>query len=238
MNFPSPRRWSSSTADIPSARSQMLIDRLREPRSLLLGAIAMLIALAAPPIRQLLEVSMVSQMLAQMPLLALAGWMAAAAVPTGTRAAIERWNRHGVTGLVLATVTGACWMLPRALDAAVAVEAVALAKYASVPFLIGMPLALSWPRMGFVVRGVFLSELIASLFRLGWLYRVSPVRLCSRYPLEDQQRLGLCLLVIGAALFTGVALKLLFGRFGAPENTRAAANAYHQDCAPQHGMRG
>ncbi len=231
-------RRSASVADRLTAQSQMLIDLLRAPRSLLLAAIAMLIAVAAPPIRQLLEASMVTQMLVQIPLLAVAGWMAAAAVPTGAREAIERWNRHGVTGLLLATVTGACWMLPRALDAAVAVEAVALAKYVTVPFLIGMPLALSWPRMGFVVRGVLLSELIASLFRLGWLYRVSPVRLCSRYPLEDQQRLGLYLLMIGAALFTGVALKLLFGRFGTLDGTRAAANAYDESCAPQHDMRG
>jgi hypothetical protein len=44
--------------------------------------------------------------------------------------------------------------------------------------------------------------------------------------------------MIGAALFTGVALKLLFGRFGTPDGTRAAANAYDDTCAPQHGMRG
>jgi hypothetical protein len=74
-------------------------------------------------------------------------------------------------------------------------------------------LALSWPRMGFVVRGVFIVECIATLFRLGWLYLISPERLCNLYLLEDQQRLGQWLLLIGAALFLVITWKLVWGRF-------------------------
>jgi hypothetical protein len=87
------------------------------------------------------------------------------------------------------------------------------AKYLTLPRLIGMPFALGWPRMGFIVRGVFLLELIATFFRLGWLYLISPERLCNNYLLDDQQRLGRYMLLIGAALFLGVAVKLLWGRF-------------------------
>ena len=88
---------------------------------------------------------------------------------------------------------------------------VVAAKYLSLPLLIGLPFALSWPRMKFIVRGVFLLEGIATFFRLGWLYLISPERLCNLYLLDDQQRLGQYMLVIGAALFLGVAGKLLLG---------------------------
>jgi len=67
--------------------------------------------------------------------------------------------------------------------------------------------------MGFIVRGVFVVECIATLFRLGWLYLISPERLCNLYLLEDQQQLGQWLMLIGAALFLAVACKLVWGRF-------------------------
>jgi hypothetical protein len=66
--------------------------------------------------------------------------------------------------------------------------------------------------MGFVVRGVFLLELIASAFRLGWLYLVSPTRLCSNYLLSDQQQLGKYLFAIGIATCLVLAWKLMWGR--------------------------
>ena len=123
------------------------------------------------------------------------------------------WNHRGITGLVLASVASAYWMLPRTLDASVTVPLLGAAKYLSVPLLIGLPFALGWPRMSFIVRGVFLVEFIATFFRLGWLYLVSPERLCNNYLLDDQQRLGQYMLLVGAALFLGVAGKLLWGRF-------------------------
>ena len=118
-------------------------------------------------------------------------------------------------------------MLPRTLDAAVTDPLVAAAKYVSAPLLIGLPLALSWPRMGFIVRGVFLVECIATFFRLGWLYLISPDRLCNLYLLEDQQRLGQLLLLIGAALFLGVAVEARVGtlRFAFGRRSDAAADA-------------
>ena len=85
--------------------------------------------------------------------------------------------------------------------------------YVSVPLLIGPPFALAWPRMSFIVRGVFLLECIATFFRLGWLYLIWPERLCNNYLLDDQQRLGQYMLLIGAALFLGLAGKLIWGRF-------------------------
>ncbi|MBS0318705.1 MAG: hypothetical protein JSR49_16440 [Proteobacteria bacterium] len=187
------------------------------------GALALLACalLAVPPLRQLLEASMTLQMLVQIPLLAAAGWWLAGALPRRAADALGHWNAGGITGLVLASMTAMVWMVPRALDAAVDVPWVEIVKFASVPLLIGLPLGLSWPRMGFVVRGVFFMEFVATCFRLGWLYLASPDRLCSNYLLGDQQRLGRFLLLIGAEVLLLLAGKLLFGRF------RFADDAHH-----------
>lgn len=168
--------------------------------------------LVVPPIRQALQATMTAQMLVQIPLLVIAGWLISGAVPRRVDAALARWNSAGVTGVLLASVTAAMWMLPRMLDASVDEAWVAAAKFTSIPLLIGVPLALSWPLMAFVVRGVFLLELTASAFRMGWLYLVSPMRLCSNYLLSDQQLLGRLLLVLGAALCLLLAWKLIWGR--------------------------
>jgi hypothetical protein len=170
-------------------------------------------ALLLPPVRAWLEASMTLQMLVQIPLLIGVGYLLASALSERLDASIARWNHHGISSLVLASLAGMLWMLPRSLDAAVSEPWMALAKFTSVPLLIGLPLGLGWPRMGFVVRGVFLLELIATFFRLGWLYLVSPVRLCNNYLLDDQQRAGQYMLVIGGVILAGVMAKLLWGRF-------------------------
>jgi hypothetical protein len=54
--------------------------------------------------------------------------------------------------------------------------------------------------------------LIATAFRLGWLYLISPTRLCSNYLLSDQQQLGKFLLGIGIAMCLTLAWKLMWGR--------------------------
>ncbi|MGH8802005.1 MAG: hypothetical protein ACREX6_06885, partial [Casimicrobiaceae bacterium] len=125
---------------------------------------------------------------------------------------LVRWNHRGISGLLLASLASMVWMLPLAMDAALDDPQVALTKFLSVPLLIGAPIALSWPRAGFVVRGVALLELTATAFRLGWLYLISPVRLCSNYLLDDQQQLGRFLLAIGFAIVLMLAWKLLWGQ--------------------------
>jgi hypothetical protein len=183
------------------------------PRLAPTAAAVLFAALLLPPVRAWLEASMTLQMLVQIPLLIGVGYLLAGALPERLDASIARWNHHGITSLVLASLAGILWMLPRSLDAAVSEPWMALAKFTSVPLLIGLPLGLGWPRMGFVVRGVFLLELIATFFRLGWLYLVSPLRLCNNYLLDDQQRAGQYMLVIGGVILACVMAKLLWGRF-------------------------
>lgn len=191
--------------------------RLRHPGRF---AVLAMLVLLAPPLRHALESSMTAQMLLQLPLLAGVGALLAQALPAPGLARIARWNHLGISGLVLASVASAFWMLPRTLDASVTEPLVAAAKYISLPLLVGLPFALSWPRMSFIVRGVFLLEFIATFFRLGWLYLISPERLCNLYLLDDQQRLGKYMLVIGSALFLGVVGKLIWGRFESSPQTR------------------
>lgn len=151
------------------------------------------------------------QMLAQIPLLALAGWCLAQGAPGWLGRRLVNWNHNGISGLLLASLTGMVWMLPLALDAALDNAWITLAKFLSIPLLIGAPVALSWPRAGFVVRGVVLLELTATVFRLGWLYLISPVRLCSNYLLDDQQQLGKLLIVVGFTIVLLLVWKLMWG---------------------------
>ncbi|MEO8837267.1 MAG: hypothetical protein ABI351_00980 [Herbaspirillum sp.] len=154
---------------------------------------------------------MTSQMLAQIPLLVLAGWWFAQGTPDWLQRHLAVWNHRGISGLLLASLTGLVWMLPLTLDAALSDPRVTLAKFLSVPLLIGAAVALSWPRAGFVVRGMVLLELIATMFRLGWLYVISPVRLCNNYLLDDQQRLGQLLIWVGCATILAFAWQLMWG---------------------------
>lgn len=196
---------------------------MRAPLSRALVAVLAGLVMATPAFRRWLEASMTLQMLVQMPLLAIAGWWLASLVPLCIRNRLARFDAGGVTGLVLASAVSLPWMLPRAMDAAVDVPWVAFAKFASLPLLVGLPFALSWPRMGFVVRGVFFAEAIAMCFRLGWLYLASPERLCANYLIGDQQRLGRWLLVIGVAVFLSLMALLIAGRFEAAANRHTPA---------------
>ena len=188
----------------------MMVPRRRHPW---LG-LALWLVLALPPVRHSLEATMTLQMLVQIPLLAMAGWWLASFLTRPAVDALSWWNRSGITGIVLASLAAVIWMLPRMLDAALENPWVALAKFTSVPLFLGMPLAISWPRAGFVVRGVWLVEIVAMAFRLGWLYMVSPVRLCSNYLLSDQQQLGKIMLAIGVAICLLLAWKLMWGHIG------------------------
>lgn len=173
--------------------------------------IALWLALVLPPVRAWLEVSMTLQMLVQMPLLALAGGWLVAFMPPTWRDGLARWNLHGISGLLLASVTSGIWMVPRMLDASVSQPEMVLAKFVSIPLLLGAPLALSWPRAGFVLRAAVLVEAVATAFRLGWLYLASPTRLCNSYLLDDQQRLGQALLWLGVVACLVMACQLIWG---------------------------
>ncbi|HEY8051336.1 MAG TPA: hypothetical protein VIE42_00840 [Steroidobacteraceae bacterium] len=186
-------------------------------------AALLFLVLLAPPVKHALEASMTMQMLVQIPLLVGVGLLLRAVLPERAVAVTASWDYGGVSGLLLASFAAAFWALPRSLDAAVTAPMMASLKYLTVPLLIGLPFAVSWPRMSFIVRGVFLLEFIATLFRMGWLYLIWPDRLCNNYLLDDQQRLGQYLVLAGVALCILSGWKLLWGRFDAFAETRRIA---------------
>ena len=177
--------------------SQMSAAVARVATGLVLAA-----AMMAPPVAGRLEATMVGHVVVQIPLLAAAGWLVGrAAAPAVDRSGVaDNLNRDGVAGLIVAVSASLIWMLPRSLDAALTVPLAEVAKFASVPLLIGLPLGLSWHRLPTLVRGFVWANLVSMLAVLGWLYLASPLRLCNNYLVSQQERLGSVLLTIAVAL--------------------------------------
>ena len=167
------------------------------------GGLMLIGLLAAPASRRLLEAQMATHMLVQIPLLALTGVLFASAIGARMRRSLEPYNEHGLPGMLAVLFASSYWMLPRALDAALDSAAMEVIKFLSLPLLVGLPLALSWPRVGPVGKGFVLANAVSMIGVIGWLYRQSPVRLCNYYLIDQQILLGDCLL--GLALLMGLA---------------------------------
>ena len=164
------------------------------------GALGLVLAL--PWTREAMESSMWRHMLLQFPAWLLAGALLAAALPPRARAAVARWNAHGIAGLVAVAVTLAVLMVPRVLDLALRRPDIEAAKLATL-LLAGVALCLSWRPAGLVVQFFFLGNLLPMMVVVGQLYIDSPLRLCNAYLLDDQARLGAWL--IGGAAVLGAA---------------------------------
>lgn len=167
--------------------------------------------LASPPLRALLESVMAAHMLVQLPLLAALGAYAAGSLPAGMRRWLDNGNAGGVPLTLLAVFAAAFWMLPRSLDGALNHGYMELAKFISLPLLVGVPLALSWHRLASIGRGFLWSNLLSMLVVLGWLYSVAPVRVCTNYLTDQQALLGRSLLFLAVLLTLWLVAGLLFG---------------------------
>ena len=157
-----------------------------------------------------LERHMVTHVLLLLPALAAAGWFAGRAIARswpGLRS--SDWNAGGATGLLTALLTGAFWMLPRSLDWSLSGPVGEVAKFISLPLLLGLPLALSWRRVQLLVRGFLKASAISMALTLAWVYANAPVRLCTSYLTGQQEQLGegfLWLAVLLGVLWTAPAL--------------------------------
>ncbi|WP_296753718.1 hypothetical protein [Thiobacillus sp.] len=176
------------------------------------AAIALVALLALPPLRAWLEASMAAHMLLQMPLLAAAGAFGALALPRRLARWLAAHNAHGVPLTLLAGLVSSYWMLPRALDAALADPWMELAKFASLPLLVGLPLALSWRPLGAIGRGFVAANVISMVAVAGWLYIVSPVRICNSYRVDEQALAGWLLVAVAGVLSVAWAAPAFFSR--------------------------
>jgi hypothetical protein len=165
----------------------------------------------APGVGGLLKHSMLSHMLVQLSALVLVGYgLGATLLRTHPRLSALA-HTHRWACLITAVTTMSVWMIPRLLDSAVENPWVDAVKALSLVLMAGVPLALAWRRLPVTARCLLHVEALATLWRLGWLYLESPIRLCNRYDLDDQWRLGYWMLALGAVYCTYLACVALAG---------------------------
>ena len=142
-------------------------------------------------------------MLVQIPLLTLAGVFAEQGWRTARRAsgadpqARRAWsyNDYGVPGLLLVSLIGAGWMIPKALDDALTDWRVAAFKYLGLP-VCGWLLRASLRRANQVIRIFFLGNFCWMSAIVGMIYLDQPVRLCNAYLQDDQSWAGRGLIML------------------------------------------
>lgn len=204
--------------------------RLRRSRRWhLLAAAALLLVLALPPVRHILEASMTRHMLVQFPLLALAGFLLAGTLPQPWLARVNRWNGYGITGLFSTALVLAVLMIPRVLDLALVDGRIECAKYLAL-ILCGAALRLSWQPAGLLVQGFFLGNVLPMTAVVGYLFESSPVRVCNAYLLDDQERLGQGMVWITAA--TGLLWFACLVRTLMRREATATGNGATESAAP------
>jgi hypothetical protein len=166
-----------------------------------IAAAAALGLLLSPPLRELLLSRMSLHMNVQLPLLLLCG---AGLVWPWQRAlgrALAPINRLGVSGLLVATGLFSLWMVPRALDTALASWQIDGLKIASL-LLAGGALAVSWRAAGAVVQAFFVGNAVWMAVTVGLLIAQSPSRLCNAYLEDDQRHAGYGLILLALAVGT------------------------------------
>ena len=164
-----------------------------------LGAV-FIVVLALPALRDMLERAMIAHMLVQIPLLAACGAIIASGTPPRWKHRVATWNRNGFSGILLALIASSWWMVPRALDSALANPVFEVAKFVTLPLLVGAPLALSWARLGGIGQAFVVANVLPMWAVVGWLYAAAPARVCNFYLVEQQVVAGRGLLWISAGL--------------------------------------
>lgn len=142
---------------------------------------------------------MTAHMLIQYPCLLLAGALLVKEVPARWLSASRRWNELGIPGLVGSALALALLMIPRVLDLALVDVGVEVMKILAL-LTTGAALRLSWRRAGVVIQAFFMGNVLAMTAIVGMLYQDSAVRVCNAYRLDDQQGLGVALVLIAIGI--------------------------------------
>lgn len=147
-----------------------------------------------------LEASMLGYMLVQIPGLIAAGYCFGKYLLAALPSRWFRWDPGGACFTLLAIFTIAYWILPRNVDAALNDIATGAWKWATLPLLAGIPLAIGWQKLHPIAKGLVRTNLISMLFVMSWLYTSAPVRLCNNYLEQQQDQLGQGMFIAGLAL--------------------------------------
>ncbi len=188
----------------------MTVARTQNNR-LLLAGFALWLILIGPGMSGVLEATLPTHLLLQLPLLAFAGWLIGCDPRVEHHLGRLEWNRYGITGLAVFLLAILFWMIPRFLDASLVDNRMALAKYVTLPLLVGLPLRLSWHLAPFFIKGFLQVNLLSMLIFLAWLYHTAPVQLCNSYQRDDQLILSAFLIKIVFVLSLLFAFKPIFG---------------------------
>ncbi len=156
--------------------------------------------LILPPVAHLMESIMIVHMHMQMPLLAVAGFVMARFFQIRFPGFFEKWNRGGIPGILLFAIVASYWMIPRTMDEAITMPGVEIFKFASLPFLAGLPLRDSWKKLGETGKNAVFTGFTALFLAMGWLYIQSSEQLCNNYLLIDQITLGWGFLTMAACM--------------------------------------
>ncbi|WP_188563995.1 hypothetical protein [Undibacterium terreum] len=150
--------------------------------------------------REWLERSMLRHMLVQLPLLALCGYLFAAAfrrsaMPQRPFAStvlrrLLACDQNGVSGLFALLFISAYWMIPKALEECLRLPMAELLKFSSL-ILLGTILRGSLSRSNWIIQIFFLGNFCSMMAIAGMLYQDAPQRLCNAYLLDDQSYTGI-----------------------------------------------
>jgi hypothetical protein len=179
------------------------------------------LALWADPLRGLLESDMAAHMTLQVPLLIALGLALATTIRPYEPRFFAEADWLGIPGIVLVIFATSFWMLPRALDSAIADPWIDAAKFISLPLLAGLPLGLSWSRMPALGRAFIWANFIPKVGAIGALYLAAPTRLCAYYRFDQQASAGWTLIGIAVLLGTLWFVIAFIGR--PPRNAHKAA---------------
>jgi hypothetical protein len=169
-------------------------------RKILAAVCASWLVLWLPSVRGALEGDMALHMAVQMPLLIGLGVLLAVAARRHEPRWLAAADWLGIPGVLAVVLGTSFWMLPRALDQAIADWRFDLVKFLTLPILVGMPLGLSWRRMPPLGRAFIWANFIPKLGAVGGLYLGAPTRLCAYYRLDQQQLAGWTLIAVAVAL--------------------------------------
>lgn len=181
----------------------------------------LLILLSLPPIVSYLESTMAGQMFLQMPGLIICGMFMGRGLLSHWPRFATGFNQGGIPGILLVTIVVSYWMLPRAIDASLVNPWMEIAKYISLPLLVGIPLRLSWPKMGFITKSFIWANLISMFIVMAWLYLAAPIRLCNSYLTSQQQVVGWIFLLLTAVSIVMLAIPAFVGKGVASNQSRA-----------------
>jgi hypothetical protein len=119
--------------------------------------------------------------------------------PTSGRGIRWSYNAYGIPGLLLVSLVGAGWMIPKALDDALVDWRVAAFKYVGLPAC-GWLLRASVRRANVVIKLFFLGNFCWMSAIVGMVYLDQPIRLCNAYLQDDQDWAGRGLIALAIVL--------------------------------------